>query len=216
MTSAEGATESVALGISASEGYGRVSTTAGGRITGHDILFVLGMKTERWFNVLVLGGAILGQACGTQEGRPIRRGTAGSGGTAGTDGASSPSAGDAGSDGSMAGSGSSGVSSPGGGDAGAGSTAGGTGPGGLGGAGSGGAGSGGAGSGGAGSGGAGSGGQGGSNGHLECHIDSTGHGQLRDPCGCPCCWANDCLNTEVPCCVVFCKSGNDGAGCCPQ
>lgn len=34
-----------------------------------------------------------------------------------------------------------------------------------------------------------------------------------DPCGCPCCWAMNCLNTE-PCCVGFCSGGNHGKGCC--
>lgn len=34
-----------------------------------------------------------------------------------------------------------------------------------------------------------------------------------DACGCPCCWVENCLNTEE-CCSVFCQNGNDGAGCC--
>jgi hypothetical protein len=38
-------------------------------------------------------------------------------------------------------------------------------------------------------------------------------GNPGDPCGCACCWANDCLNTE-PCCAGFCNAGNAGAGCC--
>lgn len=34
-----------------------------------------------------------------------------------------------------------------------------------------------------------------------------------DACGCPCCWADNCLNTEE-CCAGFCQVGNNGAGCC--
>jgi len=34
-----------------------------------------------------------------------------------------------------------------------------------------------------------------------------------DPCGCPCCWAVDFLNTD-PECGSFCSAGNMGEGCC--
>jgi hypothetical protein len=166
------------------------------------------MRTERWFNVLVLGGAVLGQACGTDPQVPPNQPGAGGGG-AGAGGAGSPGAGDAGS--GKGGSG--GASSSGAGEAGGGSAARGEGASGSGGASSGGASSGGASSGGASSGAS---GVGGSGGELQCHVDSKGYGDPRDPCGCPCCWARDCLNTEVPCCGVFCRSGDNGASCCPQ
>lgn len=48
---------------------------------------------------------------------------------------------------------------------------------------------------------------------LGCHIDSLGYGKLSDPCGCPCCWARDCLNTDDRC-VGFCLGGDEGRGCC--
>jgi hypothetical protein len=35
-----------------------------------------------------------------------------------------------------------------------------------------------------------------------------------DACGCPCCWVENCLNTDEACCGGFCNLGNDGAGCC--
>jgi len=62
-------------------------------------------------------------------------------------------------------------------------------------------------------GGAGSGGDGAGGGATgpEC---TTG-GNAFDPCGCPCCWANDDCTNDEPCCAVFCASGNDGEGCCP-
>jgi hypothetical protein len=34
-----------------------------------------------------------------------------------------------------------------------------------------------------------------------------------DPCGCPCCWAVEFLNTD-PECGAFCSAGNNGEGCC--
>ena len=168
----------------------------------------LGMRTERWFNVLVLGGAVLGQACGNgQEGPPSQRG----GSSSGSGGAGSAGAGDGGSASSNAGTG--GVNSSGAGDAGGGSAAGGESA-----SGSGGIGSSGASSGGTGSSGASSGGEGGagSGEELQCRLDSKGRGHPNDPCGCPCCWAVDCLNTDVVCCTGFCRSANDGASCCAQ
>ena len=52
-------------------------------------------------------------------------------------------------------------------------------------------------------------------------VASSGAGPLTcsdtpdpgDACGCPCCWMDNCLNTE-PCCESFCNAGNMGAGCC--
>lgn len=44
---------------------------------------------------------------------------------------------------------------------------------------------------------------------LQCSLSAN----PADPCGCPCCWVDSCLNTE-PCCATFCKAGNAGAGCC--
>ncbi|MFP6687308.1 MAG: hypothetical protein VB934_21490 [Polyangiaceae bacterium] len=52
-------------------------------------------------------------------------------------------------------------------------------------------------------------------------VASSGAGPLTcsdtaeasDACGCPCCWMDNCLNTE-PCCGGFCNAGNMGAGCC--
>lgn len=38
-------------------------------------------------------------------------------------------------------------------------------------------------------------------------------GHPYDPCGCPCCWVNDCRNDE-PCCADFCSNANNGMGCC--
>jgi len=55
----------------------------------------------------------------------------------------------------------------------------------------------------------------GSSGTLECMLDSLGRGNPADPCGCPCCWALDCLNTE-DCCSGFCSAGDNGGGCCNQ
>jgi hypothetical protein len=51
-------------------------------------------------------------------------------------------------------------------------------------------------------------------GDLICQLDDNGRGDPRDPCGCPCCWAGDCLNTEEDCCGGFCRGGDDGGGCC--
>ncbi|HEX2876078.1 MAG TPA: hypothetical protein VHP33_32730 [Polyangiaceae bacterium] len=167
------------------------------------------MKTERWFKVLVLGGAMVGQACGTvQEGRPNRRAAGTGGSTSGSGGESSPGDGIAGSSGSTAGSGGVSLAGAGGADASAagGASSGSGAP----------SGSGAASSGDGGSGGAGGVAGSGSGGQLECRVDASGHGDARDPCGCPCCWAKDCLNTETPCCVGFCKSADEGRGCCPQ
>ena len=36
-----------------------------------------------------------------------------------------------------------------------------------------------------------------------------------DPCGCPCCWAVNFLNTD-PACEGFCAAGNGGQGCCDE
>jgi hypothetical protein len=52
-------------------------------------------------------------------------------------------------------------------------------------------------------------------GPLECRIIG-GQGDPRDPCGCPCCWANDCPNTDATCCRGFCKGADQGRGCCGQ
>ena len=58
----------------------------------------------------------------------------------------------------------------------------------------------------------GAGGEGGAGGasNLEC---TPAPGDPGDACGCPCCWADNCLNTE-PCCEAFCEAGDAGAGCC--
>jgi len=193
-----------------------------GRTTFHN-LFCSRMETERWFKVLVLGGAMLGGACApAQEARGTRRSTGGTGGSAGGSGGATVLGGGApASTGSTAGS--SGVSSTGAGDAGGGSAAGGAGDAG-GGTAAGGArpGAGGDGSHGPSSGDGGAGGSGGSGapggigGQLQCRIDASGHGDPGDPCGCPCCWAKDCLNTDAPCCAGFCKNADHGRGCCAQ
>lgn len=49
---------------------------------------------------------------------------------------------------------------------------------------------------------------------LECRVRENGVGHAADPCGCPCCWAKDCLNTDETCCVGFCKGADEGRGCC--
>jgi hypothetical protein len=48
---------------------------------------------------------------------------------------------------------------------------------------------------------------------LVCHPNAMGVGKSDDPCGCPCCWARDCLNTEA-CCAGFCVGADSGKGCC--
>jgi len=45
---------------------------------------------------------------------------------------------------------------------------------------------------------------------LECSEDPNPY----DPCGCACCWATDCDNTDEDCCGGFCDLGNDSLGCC--
>jgi hypothetical protein len=52
----------------------------------------------------------------------------------------------------------------------------------------------------------------GSGGGLQCHIDANGNARSGDPCGCPCCWAKDCLNTDEICCAGFCKEPLDCCG----
>ena len=44
-------------------------------------------------------------------------------------------------------------------------------------------------------------GSGGAGGGLNC-PDPAGP---DDPCGCPCCWVTDCLNTDADCCAGFCE-----------
>jgi hypothetical protein len=44
-------------------------------------------------------------------------------------------------------------------------------------------------------------GSGGAGGALEC-PEVPGP---DDPCGCPCCWVVDCLNTDGVCCATFCE-----------
>jgi hypothetical protein len=51
---------------------------------------------------------------------------------------------------------------------------------------------------------------------LECRINALGYGHSADPCGCPCCWARDCLNTDERCCAGFCRGGDQGLGCCDR
>jgi hypothetical protein len=60
----------------------------------------------------------------------------------------------------------------------------------------------------------GSAGSAGTSGVLECRLDELGYGDPRDPCGCPCCWAMGCSNTEEGCCAGFCRGGDEGRGCC--
>jgi len=116
------------------------------------------MRMDRWFGVLVLGGALV--ACTDDD---ADEGAGGGGaGAAGAGDATGSTANAGGSDGGAASDGS------GGGDS---TTT-------------------------------------GAGGGLVC-----GENDPAAACGCPCCWATDCLNTE-PCCGAFCELGNDGAGCC--
>ena len=144
------------------------------------------MRVERWFKVLVLGGAALGKACGGNEadagGMKEPRPTAGAAPTDVDDGGSAATAGSATSGGSSggtnAGASVGGAAALPGGNAGmasSGSAAGG---------------SSGESSGGVSAGGvdAGVAGAGGADGQLECRIRENGLGHASDPCGCPCCW----------------------------
>jgi hypothetical protein len=183
------------------------------------------MRVERWFNVLVLGGAALANACArgpeekgsTPEGHsgtaptagdvadggggatntngPAAGGGVASGGIASTAGAANASggAGSSGSAGHPSGGAAGGAS-----DAGSGPSApvGGDTSGGM-----------------SGSAGNASGGSAGAAAGLECHTDAKGFGKSSDACGCPCCWARDCSNTEA-CCDGFCKNADSGRGCC--
>jgi len=141
------------------------------------------MLTERWFNVLVLGGAAIGlTACGGEapEGGGGGNGAtdAGNGGA----GAAASASGGAGNGAQTGGAGSvaTGGTSNGGGTSTGGETA----------------------AGGEGTGGA---------IELVCSEDAD----PGDPCGCPCCWANEgCANDDTTCCEAFCSSGNNGLGCC--
>ncbi|MDI1432429.1 hypothetical protein [Polyangium sorediatum] len=143
------------------------------------------MNIEKLFNVLVLGGAALGLTACNQA---SDGGDGGDGGAASTSSANGGNGGNGGN--GAGGSGGNGATSGSGGAGGEGATSG---------------------SGGAGGEGAtsGSGGAGGAS-NLECSLPP---GDPSDPCGCPCCWAANCLNTE-PCCDGFCAAGNAGAGCC--
>lgn len=44
-------------------------------------------------------------------------------------------------------------------------------------------------------------GAGGSGGGLDCSLPAS----PDDPCGCPCCWAEDCSNDDPACCGAFCE-----------
>ena len=177
------------------------------------------VRVERLFEVLVLGGAAL--ACDDSKGGEFNAGSAGSpsshagdtgkglfdagpnggaigagsSGTGNTSPGSADSAGRAGADDGAASNANGGGSDAGGtsGDTGSGST-GGMNAAGI-----------------AGGGTFSAGDTAGSGGGLLCHIDATGFGRSSDPCGCPCCWAKDCLNTDKICCGGFCK-----VNCCGQ
>ena len=188
------------------------------------------MRVERWFNVLVLGGASLGNACGREAAEPDRAtahpsdaGTTSElvdptdgGGTGGSGSSGTSATSNSGADGGVS-SASGGASSAGASSSSAaagsptmaegGSATGGTGAvhptggkaavGGSGGD----------------AGRAGSGGSAGGETTLACHRDANGFGKAADPCGCACCWARDCLNTQ-DCCAGFCKGADSGRGCC--
>ena len=177
------------------------------------------MRADRWFNVLVLGGAALGNACvreaaeagSSPEGHSgaapsavgdVVNGGSGSRNTDVSSGSTSgggpssggiasasrgaTSSGAAGTSSGEVGGASeagSGPSSPMGGDAAAGGSSGSSG-----------------------------GSAGGATG-LVCHTDAKGFGRSSDPCGCSCCWARDCQNTDA-CCAGFCKGADSGRGCC--
>lgn len=164
------------------------------------------MRVERLFKVLVLGGAALGGACGneaTPEGGTNEPGSGNGGadspGPTSQGGSSGSSAAGAGgtSTGGMAGTDAAGAADSGGaGKGSAGSTSeGGTSS--------------------AGSSPGGAAGMAGSSVELECRVDAAGQGDPADPCGCPCCWARDCPNTD-DCCGAFCSLGDDGRGCCAE
>lgn len=183
------------------------------------------MRAERWFNVLVLGGAALAHAClrasseqgNTPEGHsgsaPSAAGNAAEVGGCATNSSGSVSTGGSGaSTGGFAsmvgGSSATGGSSD---------SAGHAGSGGTGGADQAGSSSNGA-VGGDSTGGqlndsAGAAGSAGSGMGPVCHTNAMGLGKASDPCGCACCWAHDCLNTEA-CCDGFCKGADSGRGCC--
>ena len=173
------------------------------------------VRVERLFGVLVLGGAAL--ACDDSKGGEYKAGGSGSpsshagdmgqglfdaganggsvsAGSSGTDSASSgspESGGPAGSSNGASGDGNGGTS-----DGGTGSvSAGGMGAAGV-----------------AGGGAFNAGGSAGSGGGLQCHIDAKGYARSGDPCGCPCCWAMDCLNTDETCCAGFCRAAT--LDCC--
>jgi hypothetical protein len=176
------------------------------------------MRVDRWFNVLVLGGAAIVGACKSGDAEDAGTREAGDGGTsatsaggagvsssaaaglssnAGTGGASeagaSPLGGGAGAVGVDGGSGGNSGSAP----VGAGASSGGV-------------------DGTADSSDSGAGGGAGSEAQLTCRVDTMGFGSSKDPCGCPCCWARDCLNTDTICCGGFCKGADAGRGCCGQ
>ena len=50
----------------------------------------------------------------------------------------------------------------------------------------------------------------GSGGQRTCRRASKpmASGDPRDPCGCPCCWSQDCLNTDTACCGGFCEGAD--------
>ncbi|MDF3066845.1 MAG: hypothetical protein K0R38_2446 [Polyangiaceae bacterium] len=177
------------------------------------------MRIERWFKVLVLGGAALGKGCagageqGSTKNRSPLAGAAAvdpetggsnagagsaSGGTVGapsaSGGHSATSGGGAGGKPIQSEAGQAGAPSSGGSTGGGGGSAGGSSPSG-------------------GSPEAGAAGTSGAGGQLVCHVGKNGVGRASDPCGCPCCWARDCSNTEE-CCGSFCKAGDEGRGCC--
>jgi hypothetical protein len=179
-------------------------------------------RAERWFKVLVLGGAALAKACGTpaaergnaRQAPPATSAGAGAGGSptvsamGGGPGAAGSERGGATNGGSTATNGGSSGAAGSGGDASSGgqggerASAGAAGESEGGGAPSGGT-----------AGAGGGGGSGGSDG-LQCHLREHGLGTATDPCGCPCCWATDCLNTDSGCCIGFCKGADEGRGCC--
>lgn len=135
------------------------------------------MHTERWFNVLVVGGAAIGlAACGGES-------------PEGGGGGSSPSA-----------SGGEGTGAAGGTASGTGSASAEAGGGGA------------AATGGASS----AGGNGNTGAGGQTTLVCSENADASDPCGCPCCWANDCANTDESCCAGFCEAGDDGLGCCGQ
>jgi hypothetical protein len=166
------------------------------------------MRVQRLFNVLVLGGAAL--AC--EEGAPSNGGASGagagphgSGASPGISGGSSMSGGDSGGASSVdIGTGGSTDPNPAGGAATAGSGgSSGSDFDGVSGGGSGGLNASGAGTGG----GSPEAGSAGSAGALQCKLEPDGRGSPGNPCGCPCCWTKDCLNTDEVCCPGFCKQG---------